>query len=67
MVRFGFLTSPAGTVADSNPRNANIVSGASAALAPRSDLPLGLNSLKCEVSMKNNPIKAIAAKGTSFV
>ena len=57
MVRFGSITSPAGIVADSNPKKANMVSGASAALAASSDLPLGLNSLKFDVSMKNNPIK----------
>ena len=67
MVRFGSVTSPAGTVADSSPKNANIVSGASAALALRSDLPLGLNSLKFDGSMKNRPIKAMAPNGTSFV
>ena len=66
MVRVGLATSPAGTVADSRPRYANIVSGASAALAPSKDLPLGLNSPKFEVSIKKSPNKIIAAKGINF-
>ena len=67
MVRFGSITSPAGIVADSNPKKANMVTGASAAIEPNSELPLGLNSLRLDVSMKNSPIKAIAANGTNFV
>ena len=66
MVRFGSITSPAGIVADSKPKKANMVSGASAALAPSSDLPLGLNSLKFDVSMKNSPIKAMARERDQF-
>ena len=50
MVRDGSRTSPAGTVADSMPMKANIVSGASAAAALSSGWPLGLNSPKREVS-----------------
>ncbi len=66
IVRSGSRTSPAGTVADSSPRYANIVSGASAALAVSSDWPLGLNSAKWLTCTNGRPSSAIAAKGTSF-
>ena len=50
IVRAGSRTSPAGTVADSMPMKANIVSGASAAAAVINGSPLGLNPLKREPS-----------------
>ena len=40
------FTSPAGTVADSMPRNANIVSGAIAASAEKNGTPLGFSVSK---------------------
>ncbi len=67
IVRSGFCTSPAGTVADSSPRYANMVSGASAALDSSSDLPLGLKSPSRFHLTKKRPTIEMATNGTSFV
>ena len=67
IVRRGSITSPAGTVADSMPRNANIVSGAVAASALRNGSSLGLIIAKVCQSTQNSPNTAIATNGTSFV
>ena len=66
IVRVGSRTSPAGTVADSRPRYANMVSGASAAQDDRKSSPLGLNSARFSRRTKNRPASTMAAKGTSF-
>ena len=67
IVRVGSITSPAGTVADSMPRNANIVSGAVAASALRKGMPLGFTVSKVCQSTQKSPNSEIATKGTSLV
>src|SRR5439155_815069 len=58
MVRRGSMTSPAGTVADSMPRNANIVMGAVAARALRKGCPLGFTVSKECQSIQKSPSRA---------
>ena len=67
MVRRGSMTSPAGTVADSIPRKANIVRGAVAASALKKGWPLGLSVSKLCQSTQKSPRTAIDMNGTSFV
>ena len=67
MVFSGSTTSPAGTVADSMPRKANIVSGATAARAPMKGLSLGFSTAKVFQSTQNKPNTPIAVNGTSLV
>src|SRR6266478_3041363 len=67
MVLSGFLTSSAGTVADSTPRNAHRVSAATAVTAANGDIPLVLKGTKWLQFTQNRPMVAIATRGTSFM
>ena len=66
IVFFGLLISAAATVPASKPINAHIVNKAVEAIAPKIDLPCGLNSGILLTEPETKPKNIITIKGVNF-